>query len=165
MNHYENVVIDYLRSDRAVFVNTECCIQLNQGDNPDTSGPHWYCDAVASDFRTQTVFLCEISYSKQLADLTKRLKGWHESWDLVRLALKRDSFLPENWPARPWLFVPESLLPLLFKRLVQIGGAIDRLNYVPRITPLEMVQPWRYRSWNRIGEAAKPDTIPAAMQA
>src|SRR5260370_37487114 len=26
MNYYENVVIDYLRADRAIFVNTECCI-------------------------------------------------------------------------------------------------------------------------------------------
>ena len=29
MNYYESVVIDYLRADRALFVNTECCIQLN----------------------------------------------------------------------------------------------------------------------------------------
>jgi hypothetical protein len=69
VNFYESVVIDYLRSDRAVFVNTELCIQINAGDNPDTSGPHWYCDAVACDFKRRTVFLCEISYSKQLADL------------------------------------------------------------------------------------------------
>lgn len=46
MNYYESVVVDYLRADRALFVNTECCIQLNESDNPDTSGPHWYCDAV-----------------------------------------------------------------------------------------------------------------------
>jgi hypothetical protein len=46
MNYYESVVMDYLRSDRAVFVNTNCCIQLNQADNPDTSGPQWHCDAV-----------------------------------------------------------------------------------------------------------------------
>ena len=46
MNYYESVVMDYLRSDRAVFVNTNCCIQLNQADNPGTSGPHWCCDVV-----------------------------------------------------------------------------------------------------------------------
>jgi hypothetical protein len=162
MNYYECVVIDYLRADRAIFVNTECCIQLNQADNPDTSGPHWYCDAVTLDFRAKTIFLCEISYGRQLADLTKRLKSWHESWSPLCAALKRDSFLPD-WPARPWLFVPDDLVSLLLKRLAQIGDA-DSLNYVPRVTPLEMVQPWRYRSWNRIGEAAKPELIPAAMQ-
>src|SRR5260370_41944842 len=42
---------------RFVFVNTECCIQINPADNPDRSGPHWYCDAVAADFRSKTVFL------------------------------------------------------------------------------------------------------------
>jgi hypothetical protein len=150
MNYYESVVIDYLRADRALFVNTECCIQLNQSDNPDTSGPHWYCDAVVVDFRTKTVFLCEISYGKQLADLAKRLKDWHNNWDTVCAALARDSHLPSEWPSRPWIFVPDGFVQLLLKRLSQIAGA-GALRYVPRITPLEMVQPWRYRSWNRIG--------------
>jgi hypothetical protein len=97
MNYYENVVVDYLRADRAIFVNTECCIQLNQAENPDTSGPHWYCDAIALDLRAKAVFLCEISYSRQLTDLTKRLKGWHDHWGLVCQALKRDSFLSDDW--------------------------------------------------------------------
>ena len=73
MNYYESVAIDYLRADRSIFVNTECCIQLNQAHNPDTSGPHWYCDAVAVDFKGKTIFLVEISYGKQLTELTKRL--------------------------------------------------------------------------------------------
>ena len=41
MDHFEGVVLDYLRADRALFVNSQCCIQLNEGANPDTSGPHW----------------------------------------------------------------------------------------------------------------------------
>jgi hypothetical protein len=32
--------MDYLPADRAVFVNTEFCIQINQAANPDNSGPH-----------------------------------------------------------------------------------------------------------------------------
>jgi len=32
MNYYESVVIDYLRADRSVFVNTEYCIQINKGN-------------------------------------------------------------------------------------------------------------------------------------
>ncbi len=68
MDYYESVVIDYLRADRALFVNTECCIQIDAGHNPD-KGTHWYCDAVVADFRTQSVFLCEISYSATLAVL------------------------------------------------------------------------------------------------
>ena len=46
------------------------------------------------------MFLCEISYATHLADLIKRLKGWHEHWDGVRRALVRDSFLPEHYPFR-----------------------------------------------------------------
>ncbi|WP_223670515.1 hypothetical protein [Xanthomonas citri] len=38
MDHFEGVVLDYLRADRALFVNSQCCIQLNEGANPDTSG-------------------------------------------------------------------------------------------------------------------------------
>lgn len=164
MNYYESVVVDYLRSDRRIFVNTECCIQLNEADNPDNSGPHWYCDAVACDFAAKCTFLCEISYSKQLGDLTKRLRGWHDNWDLVCSALRRDSFIPPDWQVRAWLFVPEMLLPHLLQRLEKIGGVEHSLRFTPRITPLEMVQPWRYRSWNRVSEALKPDIIPQAMQ-
>ncbi len=163
MDFYENVMAHYLRSDRATFVNLECCIQLNQAANPDASGPHWYCDAVAVDFRNKAVFLCEISYSKGLHSLTKRLREWHEDWEKICYALVRDSFLSKEWPVRPWLFVPEQLLPLLLQRFDEIR-ADRRLKFVPRITPLEMIQPWRFQSWNRIGEAIKPDTIPKAMQ-
>jgi hypothetical protein len=67
MDYFESIVVNYLRADRATFVNTECCIQPNRADNPDASGPHWYCDAVAMELRTETVFLCEISYAKQLS--------------------------------------------------------------------------------------------------
>jgi hypothetical protein len=163
-DYYEPVVVNYLRADRAIFVNTECCIQLNQAKNPDTSGDHWYCDAVALDLRAKAVFLCEISYAKQLPSLIKRLKGWHDHWGLVCHALNRDSFLLDDWPVRPWLFVPEKLVPPLIKRLKQISGA-DSPKYVPRITTLEMVQPWKYSTYNRVGEATKPPSIPSEMQA
>ena len=163
MNYYESVVIDYLRADRALFVNTECCIQLNESDNPDNSGPHWYCDAIVVDFRNKETFLCEISYSSQLNSLSKRLAGWHANWPLVCGAISRDSFLPKDWPVRPWLFVPEPLVPVLLRKLDQIAG-IGALSFIPRVTTLEMVQPWRYRSWNRKGEKLKPACIPESMR-
>lgn len=80
MNFYEEVVIDYLRADRAIFVNANCCIQINPADNPDTTGPHWYCDAVACDFQHKRVFLCEISYDTHLTALIARLSAWHDNW-------------------------------------------------------------------------------------
>lgn len=163
VNFYECVVVEYLRADRSAFVNTESCIQLNEADNPDTSGPHWYCDAIAIDFRQKVVYLCEISYSRPLQALLKRLSYWHESWTLLRLALQRDSSLPADWPVRPWLFVPEELLPMLVKGLERISGS-NPLAFTPRVTPLEMVQLWRYRSWSRVGEAEKATTVPEAMR-
>jgi hypothetical protein len=163
MDYYETVMTHYLRSDRAIFVNTECCIQLNESDNPDTSGPHWYCDAVAVDFRSKAVFLCEISYSKGLPSLTKRLKGWHDDWAKVCYALTRDSYFDKSWPVRPWLFVPEQFVPLLLRRFDEIRTG-QALKFSPRITPLEMIQPWQYQSWNRIGEMKKPDIVPKEMQ-
>jgi hypothetical protein len=163
MDYYESVMLHYLRSDRAFFVNSEACIQLNASANPDNSGPHWYCDAIAADFRTKTVFLCEISYSKGLAGLTKRLKGWHDDWEKVCLALARDSFLDKGWPVRPWIFLPEEFVPLLLKRFAEICDG-QTLIFRPRITPLEMIQPWRFQSWNRISEMPKPASVPEAMR-
>jgi hypothetical protein len=163
MDYYETVMLHYLRSDRATFVNPECCIQLNPSNNPDTSGPHWYCDAVVANLREKAIFLCEISYSKGLPSLTKRLKDWHASWDLVCHALTRDSFLPNNWPIRPWLFVPEHLVPLLLRRFDEMRDG-QPLRSLPRVTTLEMIQPWRFQSWNRVGEAEKPECIPAVMR-
>jgi hypothetical protein len=164
IDYFESVVVNYLRADRAIFVNTECCIQLNPADNPDPSGPHWYCDAVAVDLRKKAVFLCEVSYSKRLSGLTDRLKHWHDDWELVCKALNRDSLIPSDLPIRPWLLIPEELIPLVLRRLEQIRGA-EALKYVPRITTLEMVQPWKYKSWNRVGEGDKPTSIPREMQA
>lgn len=71
MDFYQGQVVEYLRSDRAIFVNTECCIQLSEAANP-KAGEYWYCDIVACDFRGPTVFLCEVSYSKQLWSMIKQ---------------------------------------------------------------------------------------------
>jgi hypothetical protein len=151
MNYYESVVMDYLRADRAIFVNTEFCIQINKAANPDKSGPHWYCDAVALDFRCKEIFLCEISYAANLGGLINRLKGWNANWDGVRSALARDCFLAEQWPITPWLFVPWGRVDFLKRRLAEIANG-QRPKFVPKITVLEEVQPWLYSSWNRNGE-------------
>lgn len=171
MDYYEGVVVDYLRADRALFVNTEFCIQLSEGHNPDKGIRHWYCDAVVADFRSETAFLCEISYSAKLPALIKKLRDWRDNWESIRLALAREGHLPKDWLARlrPWLFVPEECTSLLRKELTGIGNGSP--VFIPIITPLEMVQPWRYCSWDRIGEieccdrhrCTKPSCIPPEM--
>jgi hypothetical protein len=153
VDYFQGVVVDYLRADRAVFVNTECCIQINPGTNPDSSGPHWYCDAVAIDLRQSTVFLCEITYSLSLGALTKRLQDWNTHWDAVCNALVRDCRLPAAWPVKPWVFVPEQLADRLKKRMATIGQGGLRLLPEPLITELEDVLPWKYKSWNRCSES------------
>jgi hypothetical protein len=164
MDYYENVVIQYLRANRSTFVNTDYCIQLNPGHNPDISGPHWYCDAVAIEGESKTVFLCEISYATHLVGLIKRLTRWHEHWEALLKALARDSSIAEivAWPVRPWLFVQGALVPTLLKGLDTLGNSETR-KFTPRITPLEMVQPWNYQSWNRTGEGPKL-AIPEEMR-
>jgi hypothetical protein len=141
VDFYQGVVVDYLRADRAVFVNTQCCIQLNDNPNPDTSGPHWYCDAVAMDFRAETVFLCEFSYATKLSAMIDRLKQWSENWSDLHRALVRDCRIPNDWLVRPWLFVPEKTIPKLVTKLKAIVGKDGLPSFRPRITPLECVQP------------------------
>jgi hypothetical protein len=169
MDFYEGVVRDYLRTDRSLFVNEGCCIQLHEEKLEKHA--HWYCDAVVADFRSQTVFLCEVSYSLHLSDLIKRLKAWNDNWIGVRGGLARESSLPtlasdpKAWNVRPWLFVPLQHLDLLKRNLAQIG------NFTPRITPLEMVQPWSYCADRQGGEVpccprhnrTKPLSIPPEM--
>jgi hypothetical protein len=147
MDFYQAVVGDYLRADRSVFINTECCIQLNAANNPDDSGVHWYCDAVAVDLRKHEVFLCEISFAKQLGALKKRLKEWAANWDHLSRSLERDCSVREMLPARPWLFVPTASIPTIVNTLKEISRTPGAPNWRVRITPLEKVQPWLYHSW------------------
>jgi hypothetical protein len=87
MDYYQGVVVEYLHADRAIFVNTECCIQLDDCRNVDRT-KHWYCDA-----GNRTVFLCETTFTRQPAALIRRLIEWHDKWPDVLEALKRDSCL------------------------------------------------------------------------
>lgn len=148
MDFYQGIVIDYLRADRAVFVNAECCIQLNEGPNPDNSGRLWYCDAVAVDFQHSEVLLCGIPYAEKLASLAKRLKEWSQNWQGVQRALERDCKVPEGWRVRPWLFIPTRSIDSLVNNLKALTSADGSPVFAVRITPLEKVQPWLYRSWD-----------------
>ena len=151
MDYFQGVVTDYLRANRATFVNTECCIQLNPGPNPDTSGPHWYCDAVAVNLQERKAYLCEITYAKSLGALSKRLANWSEHWPLLRIALQRDCGIELDWLVRPWLFVPESLRELLGQQLAKLpsAGLVGEQMPPAKVTSLETVLPWKYNSWHR----------------
>ncbi|GAB3091324.1 hypothetical protein [Lysobacter terrae] len=146
MDHFESVVIEYLRADRSLFVNSQCCIQLNAGKNPDTSGPHWYCDALAVSIKDSAAYLCEITYATPPNSLLVRLAAWARDWPLLRSALARDSGIPDHWSVTPWLFVPDSNRG----RVESFLGTLSLASMpAPRITVLEDVMPWKYRSWDR----------------
>ncbi|MGA7524255.1 MAG: hypothetical protein WBW84_17525 [Acidobacteriaceae bacterium] len=165
MDYYQGVVMDYLRTDRAVFVNPECCIQISDGPEPEHGGTHWFCDAVAVDLRNEKVFLCEISFAKGLGKLIQRLRGWGKDWDAVKKSLVRDCHVQGHWQLRPWLFVPEKEVASLVQKLNAIKGSDGLSAFEPRITPLECVQPWRNPDFNHQDkDTKKPECVPEAMR-
>ena len=84
MDYYQGVVIDYLRADRSVFINTECSFRSTGREPPKA---HWYCDAVAVDSGQArlipAVYLCEVTYSENLSGLIKKLKAWNDHWQEI----------------------------------------------------------------------------------
>ena len=168
MDYFQGVVVEFLRADRAVFVNTECCIQLNHHANPDSSGAHWYCDALALNLRSNEVYLCEVSYAQKLGALTKRLEGWARDWPRLRQALVRDSSVDASWHVRPWLFVPGEFRELANEIVAKLSNTGDAPGQMPtpHVTALESVLPWKYKSWNRFDNAmTEPGVCPQPVSA
>lgn len=148
-------------------MNTECCIQIQTGSNPDKCKPHWYCDAVAIDFSADpltTVFLCEISYAEKLGRLVGRLKEWAANWTELRSALIRDCKVPGDWPVRPWLFVPARSVKMLTDKLALLKSSDGSPAFRPRITTLESVQPWLYHSWDHQDKNTPKPDVPEDMR-
>jgi hypothetical protein len=141
-------------------------IQLDPADAP-SKGTHWYSDAVAVNFRESAVYVCEVTYSSTLHSLLARLQAWSTNWSALRAALVRDCSVPGTWRIQPWLFVPEVRHEVLKKKmafLTNIGDLGGQMP-IPRVTYLESVVPWKYRTWDRKvsaleGEAEGP---PAAL--
>jgi hypothetical protein len=98
-----------------------------------------------------------VTYATQASDLIQRLTAWKDNWSGLIDAVRRDGGVPADWAVRPWLFVPEGRITALVPKL-------PTMPVPPRITPLEMTQPWQHNGWNRHGEAEKPDTIPPEMR-
>lgn len=158
MDYFQGVVAEYLRADRACFLNPECLIQLDEGVKSPAKGRSWYCDIVAVDLRKKSVWLCEVTYSKDLSKLLQRLAAWHTNWDGVRHAIYRDCRVPEDFFVSPWAFVPKGHIPRLKEGLSQIlaaGSEMTQMPY-PRIRSLETVTPWRYQ-WNRTDDDSRED--------
>ena len=155
MDYYQNVVGEYLRANRSMFINPEFFLSLDEGK--EIKGRTWYIDLLVADFAMKRLLLCEVSYEKALSKLHERLRNWSMHWTEIEKAIKRDSKMPNDWSVRPWLFLPEA----------QLGKFLAKLTYFPvkpLITPLEMTVPWSFCTWDRLSEGPKPSIIPADMQ-
>ena len=150
MPYYQDVVVEYLREQRSFFINAEFCIQLHEKST--AKGDHWFCDAVAVDFRDRTAYLCEVTYAKGLGKLLKRLAEWKAHWPAVVDAMHRDSKIPtegdDKWSVRPWLFIPESFIPEAEAKLKQLPATPQSPEMpTPKITALETLVPWNPARW------------------
>ena len=161
MDYYQGVVYDYLQeSDGAMFIKAECPIQLGRGKTA-PKGTFWYCDAVAVNLREKKVYLCEVSYSKSLFALAKRLEAWSKEWTKLRAAIVRDLSIPKEWDVQPWVFVPAHLREELKKRLSALASPRSDAGAAampePNVTSLEEVAPWKYPHFSLLADETKCD--------
>lgn len=141
-DYYQGVVAEYLRSDRAVFVNPEFCLQLEPGKTP-KKGSFWYCDLLAVSLREREVYLCEVTYSSTAAALIKRLTAWNMNWPEVRNALIRDCSIDESWKVSPWVFLPSHVESTYRRKLGALRPFKKDGMPEPKFTVLEDVVPWK----------------------
>lgn len=149
MDYFQGVVTEYLVADRATYVNTELLIQLDADEL--RKGRHWYCDAAAANFKESTLYLCEVTYSKTMSALAKRLLSWNENWSEFQRALWRDCGIPSTWRVQSWAFIPEVHAPALKAKiaLLESPNESEECMPYPKITYLENVVPWKYVTWDR----------------
>ena len=136
MDYFQGVVTEFLRASRSTFVNTECLIQLDDGDKQ-LRGRHWYCDAMAVNFRLSTVYLCEITYSATMQPLLSRLQSWNANWLELTGAVLRDSGVPKEWKVEPWLFIPRKHHAVFTKRSAAMKPSPEVTSQMPpRVSPI-----------------------------
>ena len=149
---FQGVVAEFLRADRGMFVNPEIMLQLEPGASP-KKGRFWYCDLMAVSLPERAVYLCEVTYSSSCSALIKRLGAWKTHWPELRLALQRDCGVDPAWRVSPWVFLPNSRLPIYERKLAALGALAEPGMPVPRFTALEDVVPWKYCTWDRRPDA------------
>jgi hypothetical protein len=158
LDYFQGVVTEYLRANRSVFVNTECLIQLDDGDKQ-FKDRHWYCDAMAASFKDKTTYLCEITYSGTMQSLVSRLQAWQSNWAELTSAVLRDSGAPNDWKVQPWVFIPQKRRDVFNKKMSMLNPIVKEGSQMPRprITYLEHVVPWEYKTWDRKLDALASD--------
>jgi hypothetical protein len=148
LDFYQGIVVEYLRANRATFINTEYLIDID-AEKKFQKGQHWYCDALAVNFNSKEAYLCEITYSKTLSALMTRLSAWAKCWPEICSTIQRTSALDEAWTYRPWVFIPSISCDLFKQKFAALEMVPEKPMPFPRIETLESVAPWNYCSWDR----------------
>lgn len=149
------MVMDYLQSDRAVFVNAAFRTQLDSSQGPEKPVRGWSCDAVAIDLRHGAVYICQAAIEQKPLSLIKKLSAWNKKWELIKTAVQRDCKVPAKWRIHVWLFVPRESIEIFDSELEELRHVIGS-KFKVKITVLEDVQPWRASTWQRCEAAWEP---------
>jgi hypothetical protein len=81
MDYYQGAIDEYLLArKRSIFIQHEYTVDISGLKFP-PKGSSWIIDVLAVDFEKSTAMLCEITYSKTLYALVKRLSNWNSNWD------------------------------------------------------------------------------------
>lgn len=148
MDHYKTVVMDYLQSDKAVFVNADCQFDVLPSTEQERKPGPCQCDAVAIDLRHGAVYLCEIAMDDQLPALLNKLTGWTKHWDSIKAILQRACKVPAGWRVHVWIFVPSAATETLEDELEQLRHKAGA-RFKVKLTVLEEIQPWNTAGWRR----------------
>lgn len=141
MDYYQSVVAEFLKADRACFINPEFWLRGNVDRAKQYAKPHWYVDILAVHLRLKRVFLCEVTYAKKAPSLILRLTAWRDHWETILETLREDACLDPSWPVQPWIFAPQSVLDSIRPTITQLHQSI-------KFKALEEVVPWNYKTWD-----------------
>jgi hypothetical protein len=143
MDYFQGVVAEYLRADRACFINPEFWVRGNL--SKPMNSPHWFVDVLAVHMKHRRIYLCEVTYAKKAPALIKRLQSWRTHWATIRQTIVEDTAVAADWSIIPWIFTPVNIRKEIEKQVLE-------LHPNSRFTDLEMVMPWLYRTWDRIDD-------------
>ena len=148
MDHYKTVVMDFLQSDRAVFVNADCQFDVPPRAEQERKPEQCHCDAVAIDLRHGAVYLCEIAIEDQLPALLNKLTEWTKHWGSIKAILQREYKVPADWRVHVWVFIPSAATETLEDELETLRHKAGT-RFKVKLTVLEEIQPWNTSGWLR----------------
>jgi hypothetical protein len=150
MSYYEEIVAEYLCSERTRFVSPSFNLDLG-GAGPFGKGRNWWIDILAVDFEDQAVYLCEATFAQQPNYMFRRLKAWAALWSEIRENLFLVTHAPISWNVIPWVFAPANLE----SKIRQGIEAIPNRPFDYKWRAFEEIVPWKRQQHSAIATAEK----------